>query len=141
MNYELTDETIEYAGRTLHRIRALVDIPYNNVEAGDLGGFIEKVENLQGNAWVFGNAKVYGDALVFDHAVVSGNAVVLDNAMVFENAKVFGKSFIFDNAKIFGGAEVGGHTWVSGNAEVYEDILEEFSWVHTPFEEGEEDYV
>ena len=141
MNYELTDETIEYAGRTLHRIRALVDIPYNNVKAGDLGGFIEKVDNLQGNAWVFGNAKVYGDALVFDHAVVSGNAVVLDNAMVFENAKVFGKSFIFDNAKIFGGAEVGGHTWVSGNAEVYEDVFEEFSWIHTPFEEDEEDYV
>lgn len=37
--FELTNETIEYLGRTLHRIRALRD--FSNVKAGDLGGYIE----------------------------------------------------------------------------------------------------
>lgn len=41
-------------GRTLFRIRALIDIPLQRVKAGDFGGFIEKEANLahEGNAWV-----------------------------------------------------------------------------------------
>lgn len=36
------------------------------MKAGELGGYVEKEENLdhEGNAWVSGNALVYGDALV-----------------------------------------------------------------------------
>lgn len=48
--YELTDETITLDGGTvLYRIRALRDIVCNQktiVKAGDLGGFVEKYENL-----------------------------------------------------------------------------------------------
>ncbi len=36
--YELTDETTEVDGKTLHRIRALRD--FDDVKADDLGGFI-----------------------------------------------------------------------------------------------------
>ena len=42
--YELTNDSIEYDGVTLYRIKALRD--FNNVKAGDLGGYIEKEENL-----------------------------------------------------------------------------------------------
>ena len=42
--YELTNLTREWNGRTLHRIKALKD--FNGVKAGDLGGFIEKEDNL-----------------------------------------------------------------------------------------------
>lgn len=43
---------------------------------GDLGGFIEKEENLShsGCAWVYGNAKIYGNAKVCGYAEVYGNA-------------------------------------------------------------------
>jgi uncharacterized protein YjbI with pentapeptide repeats len=60
--YEFTGETEVYAGRTLHRIRALVDIPTVGVAAGDLGGWIESEDNLphDGTAWVFPAAKVMG---------------------------------------------------------------------------------
>ena len=63
--YELTDETQEWNGRTLHRIRALAD--FGDVKAGELGGWIEKEENLShnGNAWVYGDAQVYGNAEIF----------------------------------------------------------------------------
>ena len=62
--YELTDETIVYLGHTLHRIRALIS--FNDVQAGDLGGWIETEDNLDQDrsAWVYGNAQVYGNARV-----------------------------------------------------------------------------
>ena len=60
--YELTDETMEVCGRTLHRIRALRDIG-TNVKKDDLGGFIESESNLSqdDDGWVFGEAMVYSD--------------------------------------------------------------------------------
>ena len=56
--FELTTESIMYFGRTLFRIKALVG--FGEIEAGELGGYIEKEENLDqsGNAWVSGNARV-----------------------------------------------------------------------------------
>ena len=72
--YELTDETKNFCGITLHRIRALRDIPSVNIGPGDLGGWIEKESNLTqyGNAMVSGDAMVYGNAEVInfqDYAV------------------------------------------------------------------------
>ena len=62
--YELTEETTNIFGKTLHRIRATRD--FSNVHAGDLGGFIEDERNLSHdeNAWVGDEALVYGNALV-----------------------------------------------------------------------------
>ena len=36
--YELTQQTKEFVGTILHRIRALVDSPEHDVKAGDFGG-------------------------------------------------------------------------------------------------------
>ena len=62
--YEFTEETKNVFGVILHRIKALRDV--GNVKAGDLGGWIEKEDNLshEGYCWVCGNAAVYGDAEV-----------------------------------------------------------------------------
>lgn len=67
--YELTTDTKMVLGRKLFRIKALVS--FGNVKIGDLGGYIEKEENLsqEGNAWVSGNAKVSGNA---DYATAQG---------------------------------------------------------------------
>ena len=72
--YELTSEFITFLGKKLFRIKALVE--FGNVEAGELGGYIEKEENLSqsGNAWVCGDARVYGDARVCGDARVYGDA-------------------------------------------------------------------
>ena len=66
--FELTSNTKIFLGRKLFQIRAPVS--FGDVKEGDLGGYIEKEENLShdGNAWVSGNAWVYGNAWV------SGNA-------------------------------------------------------------------
>ena len=63
--YELTEETKTLAdGTVLHRIRALLDIPWHGVKAGELGGFVEGENNLSqdDNAWVRGDACVSGNA-------------------------------------------------------------------------------
>lgn len=55
-NFELTNETVvSDFGVTLHRIRAVEDIVTSHftVKAGEFGGFVEKVDNLADNAWVF----------------------------------------------------------------------------------------
>lgn len=86
--YELTGETKEIGGVTLHRIRALIDIPEHDVKAGDLGGWIEAERNLSqnGEAWVTGSACVTGKALVTGEARVTGNAWVRGNARVMESS-------------------------------------------------------
>ena len=78
--YELTDETIDVSGTTLHRIKALKD--FGNVKKGELGGYVESERNLsqEGNCWVCGNAKVYGNAWVYGNAEVCGNARVYGDA-------------------------------------------------------------
>jgi len=87
--YELTDETIEVRGHTLHRIRALKDIN-EVVHAGDLGGFVESTANLDAScgAWVFDDACVFGDALVYDSARVFGDARVYGNARIHGDVEV-----------------------------------------------------
>ena len=64
--YELTNETINIDEHVLHRIKALRNIPEFGVNIGDLGGFIEKEENLshEGACWVSGNARVYQNGTV-----------------------------------------------------------------------------
>lgn len=69
----MTESKMNVFGKTLFRIRALVDFSF--VKAGDVGGWIEEEGNLSqsGNAWVYGNAEVYGDARVYGDAEVCGN--------------------------------------------------------------------
>ena len=83
--YELTDETIEVRGHTLHRIRALKDIN-EVVHAGDLGGFVESTANLDAScgAWVFDDARVYDSACVFGDARVYGDARIHGDVEVCE---------------------------------------------------------
>ena len=98
--YILTDDVIDFNGHTLHRIKAVRD--FDCVKAGDLGGFIESEKNLDhdGNAWVFGNARVSGDARVSDEAWVFGNARVSDEAWVSGNARVSGDARVSDEARV-----------------------------------------
>ena len=119
--YELTTNTKMCFGRKLYQIKALKD--FGDVKAGDLGGYIEKEENLSqdGIAWVFGNAYVYGNARVYDDAYVYGNTLISGNAQVFGNAYVYDNAQVFGNAYVFGDAKVFGNTCVYDNAEVFDN--------------------
>ena len=108
--YEFTGETKEirllFRTATLHRIRATV--AFGIVEVGDLGGWIEKEENLshEGKAWVWGNAEVCGDAEVWGNAEVCGDAEVWGNAKVWGNAEVWGNAKVCGDAEVFSASHV-----------------------------------
>ena len=85
--FELTTEFVtNMFGKRMFRIKALIE--FGNVKVGEVGGYIEKEENLsqEGNAWVEGNARVGGNARVEGNALVGGNAWVEGNALVGGNA-------------------------------------------------------
>ena len=76
------DLCVNHSGRTLYRIECIRDLKIKDVKVGALGGFVEKEENLSGNAEVCDDAEVCGDAQVCDNAQVCGDARVCDNAQV-----------------------------------------------------------
>ncbi len=103
--FELTADRIEEKGVTLHRIKALID--FGDVKAGELGGYVEKEENLSqyGNAWVYRHAKVFGNAYIYDDACVCGNAEVYDDAHIYGNAEVYDDAEVYSNARICSNAD------------------------------------
>lgn len=106
MKYKLTEESITWQGRTLYRIECVT--PFNNVKAGEKGGYVESEDNLsqKGNAWVFDDARVYDNACVYDNARVYGNAWVCGNAEVCGNARAYGNAEVYGNAVVCGNAKV-----------------------------------
>jgi NDP-sugar pyrophosphorylase family protein len=107
--YELVkSDTVNYKGKTLYRIKYLIDIPRHNIKAGDLGGFLESENNLSHD----------GDCVVLDDAAVSGDALVYGNAKVSDNARVCGNVRVSGDAAVFGNARVFGNACVYGNAKV-----------------------
>jgi len=135
MKYSLIKETmVNVFGVTLFRIKA--EKSFGDVSKGDLGGYIEKEENLaqNGNAWIYDEARVFGDARIFDKARVSGNARIYDDAQIFGDARIFGEAQVFgnariyDDAKIFGDVQIFGEAQVFGNARIYGN-----AWVHGKF--------
>lgn len=127
--YELTDNTTEVLGHTLHQIKALKD--FGDVSKGDLGGWVENYSNLSqtGTAWVYDYAMVYNHAHVYDDAKVYDSVQICDNTMISENAKVYGDACVYDNAQVYGYARVynrvnvHGDARVFGYAKVYDDVI------------------
>ena len=117
--YILTDEIRVFYGKILHRIQAVRD--FDNVKTGNLGGWIEKEENLshEGNCWIDDDAKVY------DAALIHGNTQVYDNALVNGYAQVY------DNAQIYGNAKVSGNVQIYGDAIICEEMFVSYSKIDT----------
>lgn len=78
--YKLTEETMCFDGVTLHRIQALKD--FENVEAGELGGWVESEKNLSqsGDCWIAMEAKAYGGAEIGDNAILTRKAIACGNS-------------------------------------------------------------
>ena len=125
-HFKLTEETkVNKAGVTLHRIVATRDS--RHAKAGQLGGFIEKEENLDSEAWVDGYAEVWGEAFVYCFAYVGGIARVYGHARVYGYARVYGKAQIYGHAcvgvdaRVYENARIHEKAYVGGQAEVHEE--------------------
>lgn len=139
----IEDDTKEIDGHTLHRIKCITEFcnQEETIHVGEVGGYVEKRENLSDNAWVYDNAMVYGDAVILnsasvkDNAVVYGSVVVDDRAFISGNAKVLAdnindKIIVTDNSTITGDAGVMGkvviahNAFITGNAVIKGDGVE-----------------
>ncbi len=102
MKFSLTKNKKVELGVTLYQIKA--EETKNGINKGDLGGWIEKKENLSmfGDAWVSGDAWVFGDAKVSGNALVSGDAKVSGNAWVYGDAWVCGNAWVSGDARVCG---------------------------------------
>ena len=96
------ENTIEWKGHTLHRIRALRD--FNDVREGEMGGYVENDYNLshKGNCWIYDEAKAMDDSRLYDNSW-SGARQTLDD---ISNADLE-EEFMQYLDEIFGADEVG----------------------------------
>ena len=134
----LTDEfVVNEFGVKLFRIKCVKFFKY--AKEGELGGLIEKEENLEqsGDAWVSGDAQVYGDAQVSGDARVYGNAWVSGDAQVYGDAQVSGNAKIENNDRhcgfdCFGSANRHTHAYLTKDNKVeitcgcFKGSIEEF---------------
>lgn len=113
--YEFTGETKEYAGRTLKRIRAIVD--FGKVKAGTIGGWIETEDNLShsGLCWVADEAMAYGKARIYHNVLISDQAQVFGRAEVCQLVHVYDQAHVFDQAQVRGCVKIGGLSSICGN--------------------------
>ena len=115
-------------GHTVYRIEALKN--FSRVQKGDLGGWIEKEDNLsqRGNCWVykeaavFQNAHVTGNAIVSGHAKVFGHAMVTDNVIVCCHAQIFGCAILQNDVSVYDKAKIHGNAKISNNAQIYNNV-------------------
>lgn len=122
----------------LHQIRALRDIDNpllltHSVEAGDVGGWVESIDNLsdQDESWIHTDGMVYGSSVVSINGVVlSGrvnNTEVLDHSVVNVSAtNAISDSELSERATISGASSVKG-TAVKGGT--IRDSIVKDSWV------------
>lgn len=118
--YEWTGQTREFEGHTLRQIRALRALELSGVEAGMVGGWLERETNLShdGDCWV------YPDACVFEHAVVEGDCRIADRAIVRGHAHL--RDFILldhdsqvtDNVVMENVCRLSGNTLIYGSAVI-----------------------
>lgn len=117
--FEFTNETIDWNGRILHRIRAIKDIPLLGVLKGDFGGFVEKMDNLDDSSWVFNDVKVFDNARICDNSCVINKDQVYGNAIIGHSSIVTDDAEVFDNAVMDHGSIVQGKAKLYGNGELF----------------------
>lgn len=114
----------------LHRIMCINDFVCQGkvIKAGTLGGFIEKYENLKGNAWCSDDGEE-GFCCIYGNACADDEVLLIKAANMHENAKAYGQCIISE-AEISGSAQVrdrakvyGFYTNVTGNAFVEDNAI------------------
>ena len=135
------ENTIEWEGRTLHRIRALKD--FRNVKKGDTGGYVENEYNLsqEGDCWIYDEAKamdystVYDNSRMYDYSVMYDNSTMYNNSRMYDYSRMYdnsilhdytgmyGNSRIFNNSRMFSNSLMFGNSELKGNKKLYGKLV------------------
>lgn len=110
--YELTEDLRVVSGYELYRIKAVNAIPKFGVRAGQIGGYVQSLSNVDGG-WVADDACVYENAIV--RGVVRGKAMVSDSVIIEYDSVVKNTAVVTGKGRFYG-------TVISGKAHVSGDI-------------------
>lgn len=107
------ENTIEWKGHTLHRIKALRD--FNDVRKGDIGGYVEKEKNLShyGDCWIYDDAKAMDNSRVYDNSAMYDDSEMYDNSIMCNNSKMY------DNSEMHGNTEMHSNSIMCDNSKMY----------------------
>ena len=117
------ENTIEFGGRILHRIRALKD--FRNVRKGDIGGYVENEHNLSQE----------GDCWIYDDAKAMDNSYVCDDAIMFDDSRMFDDSEMRDYSIMCGNSSMYGHSALKGKYRLYGKLfskVDDFVEINNP---------
>lgn len=135
--FKLSDKAKKMpCGAIVYRIEALIDIPYWDVNKGDIGGYVEREENLcqreNDYAWVGKDAvvmgrktKIEGATIVTDEAIVQGDCLFSGGVRVSGQAELMDVVLegyqirIYGNVKLYDVSLKGNGTVIGGNARIY----------------------
>lgn len=117
--YELTDNVLKHKvsfqdGVMTYQIKALIDIPFAGVKAGDVGGYVVDEHRLSqtGDCWIF------PDSVAIDGTEISGNSLVCGRSFLSSGAIVRGDCIVENS-------EIGVNTIIEGKVIVRNSMLYE----------------
>ena len=113
------ENTIEWNGHILHRIKALKD--FRNVRKGDIGGYVQKEKNLsqEGNCWIYDNAKAMDSSRIYDNSEMHDNSVMHENSIMFDNSEIHDSSIMHDNCRMYNDSRMYGDGELNNKAKLY----------------------
>ena len=132
------ENTIEWKGHTLHRIRALRD--FGDIKKGDIGGFVENENNLshKGNCWIYDDAKAMDDSIMYDNSRIydkselhddsimhnytrmydyselHNNSIMNDDSAMYDNSTMYDYSIMYDNSEMYNNSTLKNKTRLYG---------------------------
>ena len=147
------ENTIEWEGRTLHRIRALKD--FRNVRKGDTGGYVENEYNLsqEGDCWIYDEAKamdnsrmydnsvmydysemydystMYNNSRMYDYSEIHDSSIMHDNGRMYNNSRMYDyseihdSSIMYDNGRMYNDSEMYGDSELNNKAKLYGKLI------------------
>ena len=131
----ITEETkVGKNGKTVHRLIALETFENGSftVEKGTLGGWVQNVENIKGNAWVYDDAELLDNAKMTNYTSLRDESSMWDYSYIHDNARLIGKSSLhnftsmwndtslWDNSVMRNTASIAGSVTLRANAELVE---------------------
>ena len=114
------ENTIEWKGHTLHRIRALRD--FGDIRKGDIGGFVENENNLshKGNCWIYDDAKAMDNSIMYDNSRICDKSELHDDSRMYNYTRMYDYSELHNNSIMNDDSEMHDISKMYGNSIMYD---------------------
>ena len=115
------ENTIEWNGRVLHRIKALKD--FGTVKKDDIGGYIEKEYNLShdGDCWIYDGAKAMDSSRMYDDSRMYDESEMHDNSKMYGDSRMYDYSIMYDYSEMHNMSKMHDNSVMYDNSKMYGD--------------------